>query len=229
MKWKYLFVVLLVFLNVGSYVYEGYFSEASLLFNVFYVATLLVSVYVLCRLEFKPLFVFSVLAVALGICVEYVNTEAGNWAYFTGAQPPLFVAVGWVFLLALVFYGAGLLKKYVKWEHHAVIPVLVCFGLFLIFSYAEGSISSLTLVLFVFMAFLGVYSSFSRSFSWSVAVLVMGIVIGSASEALGASCGLWSFRSGVILPLSMVLAWSANAFCVSGLLKITGFPAEELF
>ena len=229
MNLKYLFVVLLVLLNFTSYLYGGYLSKASLLFNGFYFATLVVSVYVLCKLRTKPLLVFSGLAVILGILVEYVNTEAANWTYYNGGQPPLWVAVGWVFLLAIVFYSAQYLKKYVNWKTYSVIPALLCFGLFFLFSYTEGNITFLTIGLYLFMAILGVYSAVSGTFGWNFAVLVTGIVIGSTSEALGASCGLWIFRSGELLPLPMVFAWSANAFCLSGLLRVFKVFADKLF
>ena len=224
-----LFVVLLVILNAASYFYEGYFAEASLLFNGFYFATLFGSAYILCRLKMKPLVIFSGLTIILGVVVEYVNTEAGNWAYLTGGQPPLFVAVGWVSLIAIIFYGSNILKKYVSVSSHRLYPVLVCCGLFFLFSYAEGNITGLTIGLYIVMALLGIYSSFSRTCAWSVSLFVTGVIVGSISEALGASCMLWSFRSGGLLPLPMVVAWSVNAFAAAGLLKMGRVDAEDLF
>ena len=229
MKAKYLFVGFLVLINCGSYVYDGYLSKASVLFNGFYLLTLLVSAYILCKLELKPLLIFSFAAFILGVCVEFLNTQADNWIYFTGAQPPLFVAVGWIFLLAVIFYSSKILKKFVKIKSHPVIPVLVCFGLFLWFSYTEGNIHFWTGGLYILMALLGIYSSLSTSFSWNTAVLLTGIAIGSISEFLGASCNLWSFRSGAFLPLPMILSWSANAFFLSGVMSLFKFPPEKLF
>lgn len=229
MKAKYLFVALLVLLNVTAYYYEGYLSKASLLFNAFYFGTLLISAYILCKLEMRPLVVFALLAVVLGVCVEYVNTEALNWTYFTGGQPPLFVAIGWVSLLAVIFYGANLLKTYVNWKAYPAIPSLLCFGLFFLVAYVKGYTTGLTILLYLFMALLGVYSSLSGTFGWNAAVLLTGIVIGSISESLGASCMLWSFRSGGLLPLPMIFAWSANAFAFSGLMKILKLDTEKLF
>lgn len=226
---KYVFVGLLVLLNFVSYYYEGYLSEASLLFNGFYFVTLLGSAYILCKLELKPLAVFTFVAVILGLCDEYLNTEALNWTYFNNAQPPLFVAVGWVSLIVLIFYGAHYLKKYVNVKAHPVIPALVCFGLFFLFSYTEGNITSLTVGLYIFMVLLGIYSALSGTFGWNAAILLTGIVIGSVSESLGASCMLWTFRSGQLLPLPMVFMWSARAFCVSGLLTLLKIPKENLF
>ncbi|MBU7047280.1 MAG: hypothetical protein HXS54_12680 [Theionarchaea archaeon] len=227
MKYKYVIVGFLVLLNILSYSYEGYFSRASLVFNCFYFATLLISGYILCNLDVKFLLKFSFAAFVLGICVEFFNTEALNWTYFTGGQPPLFVAVGWIFLIALMFYGSKVFKK-VNYKY-PVIPSLVCFGLFFLFSYREGNIKFLTIGLYVVMAFIGIYYSSSSSFGWNTGILFMGIIIGSMSEFLGASCGLWSFRSGAFLPLPMVVAWSANAFCLQGLLKLLKVPPEDQF
>jgi hypothetical protein len=226
-KSKYVIVGFLVLLNILSYSYEGYFSRASLIFNCFYFATLLISGYILCKLDVNALLKFSFAAFVLGICVEFLNTEALNWTYFNGGQPPLFVAVGWIFLIALIFYGSKMLKK-VNFEY-PVLPSLVCFGLFFWFSYREGNIEFLTLGLYVVMAFIGIYFSSSSSSGWNTGILFMGVVIGSISEFLGASCHLWSFRSGALLPLPMVVAWSANAFCLQGLLKLLKVPPEDQF
>lgn len=229
MKVKYLFVALLVLLNFVSYFYEGYLSKASILFNTFYAVTLLVSAFILCRLELKPLVIFSLSAVLLGFCAEYLNTKASNWTYFGSAQPPLFVAVGWVSLLAAIFYGAGLLKKFGDWKMHPVLVPLLCFGFFFLFSFMERNITVLTIGLYLIMAVLGTYSAISGTFSWNAALLVVAAIIGSLSEALGASCVLWSFRSGQLLPLPMVLWWSVNAFCLSGIMKLLKLSPEKLF
>ncbi len=223
---KYVFVGLLLLLNFVSYYYEGYFSKASLLFNGFYFVTLLGSAYILCKIELKPLVVFAFVAAILGFCDEFLNTESLNWTYFNNAQPPLFVAVGWVSLMILIFFGAHHLKKYVDVKAHPAIPVLACFGLFLLFSYTEGNITSLTVGLYICMVLLGIYSSLSGTFGWNAAILLTGIIIGSISEFLGASCMLWSFRSGQLLPLPMIFAWSARAFFLSGLLKLLKIPAD---
>ena len=229
MKVKYLFVVLLVLLNFMSYSYEGYLLKASILFNTFYVITLLASAYILCRLELKPLVIFSFSAALLGFCAEYLNTKASNWTYFGSAQPPLFVAVGWVSLLAVIFYSAGLLKKFGDWKVHPVVLPLLWFGFFFLFSFAEGNITVLTIGLYLIMAVLGIYSSLSGAFSWNAALLVTGAIIGSTSEALGASCMLWSFRSGQLLPLPIILWWSVNAFSLSGITKLLKLSTEKLF
>jgi hypothetical protein len=224
-----LFVVLLVLLNFASYTYDGYLAKASFLFNGFYIATLLGSAYILCKLEMKPLLIFSGVACALGIVVEYVNTEVGTWVYFTGGQPPLFVAVGWISLLAVIVYSSKILKKYVNLPFHRVYPSLVCFSLFFVFSYSEGSMTGLTVGLYSVMAVVGVYSSLSGTVAWNSSLLLTGIVVGSISEALGASCGLWSFGTGGLLPLSMGVAWSANAFAFAGLAAGAHLDVEELF
>lgn len=223
---KYVFVGLLVLLNFVSYYYEGYLSKASLLFSGFYFVTLLGSAYILCKIELKSLVVFTFVAAILGFCDEYLNTESLNWTYFNNAQPPLFVAVGWVSLMVLIFYGAHYLKKHVNVKAHPVIPVLFCFSLFLLFSYTEGNITSLTVGLYIFMVLLGIYSALSGTFGWNAAILLTGIIIGSISESLGASCMLWSFRSGQLLPLPVVFMWSARAFCLSGLLKLLKIPVD---
>ncbi|MBU7017729.1 MAG: hypothetical protein HXS44_09480 [Theionarchaea archaeon] len=227
MKSKYLFVGFLVLLNILGYSYEGYFSQASLVFNCFYFATLLISAYILSKIDVITLLKFSVAAFVLGVCVEFINTEALNWTYFNGGQPPLFVAMGWIFLIALIFYGSKIFKKYNY--KYPVLPSLVCFFLFFLFSYKEGNIGFLTIGLYLIMAFTGIYFSFSSSSGWNTGILLMGIIIGSVSEFLGASCHLWSFRSGALLPLPMVVAWSANAFCLQGLLKLLHLPPEDVF
>jgi hypothetical protein len=228
MKPKYVVVAFLLFLNFVGYYREGYFSEASLLFNGFYFATLLGSAFVLCNLELSHLFIFSFLGVVLGFCAEYLNTEALNWIYFTGAQPPFFVPLGWVSLLALIFYGSRFLEKNINWRIPAVVPPLVCFVLFFVLAYREGNIQGETIGLYLFMAVVGVYAARTGEAGWSAALLVMGIVVGSISEALGASCGLWTFRSGQLLPLPMVVTWSARAFCVSGLLNLLGLQSKKV-
>ena len=229
MKLSYLFVGILVFLNLASYYIEGYLTQASMFFNGFYFITLLVSAYVLCQVKLKPLIIFSFLAVVLGFCVEYINTTAHNWTYSNNGQPPLFAAIGWIFLLALIFYASGFLKNYANWLFHPVIPSLTCFGLFLLFAYLAGYITPLTGILYIFMALVGVYSSVSTGFGLNFSILLGGIFVGSVSETLGASCNLWSFKSGELLPLPMVFAWSVNAFTVSSLLKILGFQVEKMF
>lgn len=203
--------------------------KASPLFNGFYFIILLISAYVLCQVKLKSLIAFSVFAVILGFCVEFINTMADNWTYSNNVLPPLFAVIGWIFLLALIFYGSGILKNYVNWKFHPVIPSLTCFGLFLIFAYLAGYITPFTGVLYVFMALVGIYSSVSTGFGWNLSVLLIGALVGSVSEALGASCNLWIFKSGELLPLSMILAWSVNAFTVSSLLKILGFQVEKMF
>ena len=203
--------------------------EVSPLFNGFYFITLLISAYVLCQVKLKPLITFSVLAVILGFCVEYINTTAQNWTYSTNGFPPIFVVIGWIFLLALIFYGSGHLKNYVNWQFHPVIPSLICFVLFFAFAYLAGYITPLTGILYIFMALVGVYSSVSTGFGWNFSILLIGVLVGSVSETLGASCDIWIFKSGEFLPLPMVLAWSANAFTVCGLLKILGLNVEKIF
>lgn len=229
MKPKHVFVALLVLLNFAFYSYEGYLFEASLLFNVFYFATLLGSAFVLSNLEGKPLVVFSLLTVIFGFGAEYVNTKALNWWYFNNAQPPIFVPIGWVSLFALIFYGSRFLAKSIDWKINSVIPSLLCFGLFFVLSYTEGNITSVTLGLYLFMAVFGIYAAYSGEFGWSAAIFIVGVVVGSISEALGASCGLWTFRSGQLLPLPMVVTWSARAFCISGLLKLFRLSSKNVF
>lgn len=229
MKPKYVFVGLLILLNFASYSHDGYLFKASIIFNGFYFAALLGSAFVLCNLEFKPLVIFSVFAVVLGWFAEYLNTEVLNWTYFNGGQPPLFVALGWVSLLALIFYGARFIEEYLNWRIHSVIPSLVCFGLFFLLACKEGNIKLLTVGLYLFMAVLGVYAAYSGEFGWGAAILLVGIIVGSTSEALGAWCNLWTFRSGEILPLPMVVTWSARAFCISGSLKLFGLHTKKVF
>ncbi|MCK5608145.1 hypothetical protein KAR91_40060 [Candidatus Pacearchaeota archaeon] len=229
MKLSYLFIGLLVFLNLASYYLEDYLTHASIFFNGFYFLTLIASVIILSQIKLKLLITFSVIVVILGFCVEYLNTTAHNWSYFNSGQLPLFAVIGWIFLLALIFYVSGFLKNFVKWRVHSMIPSLVCFGLFLVFTYLAGYITPLTGILYVFMTIVGVYSSVSTGFGWNFSVLLIGVLVGSVSEVLGASCDLWSFQSGSLLPLPMVLAWSANAFTVSGLMKLLGFQVEKIF
>jgi hypothetical protein len=220
MKPTHVFVAFLVLLNVAFYAYEGYLFKASLLFNVFYFATLLGSAFVLSNLKGKPLIIFSLLTVIFGFGAEYLNTKALTWWYYTNAQPPLFVPIGWISLFALIFYGSRFVAKTINWKINSMIPSLVCFGLFFVLSYNEGNITYLTVGLYLFMAVFGIYAAHSGEFGWSAAIFIGGIIVGSISEALGASCGLWTFRSGQLLPLPMVVVWSVRAFCISGLLKL---------
>lgn len=141
--------------------------------------TLLISAYVLCKLKLKPLIIFGFLSVFPGVCVEYLNTEAQNWVYFNSGQPPLFVAIGWVFLLAIIFYASGFLKKYVNWQIHPMIPSLTCFVLFFLLSYMERNITFLTIGLYLFMAALGLYASYSETFGWNITILLVGIIVES--------------------------------------------------
>ncbi len=229
MKPKHVFVALLVLLNFAFYSYEGYLFKASLLFNVFYVATLLGSAFVLSNLEGKHLVAFSFLTIIFGFGAEYLNTKALNWWYYTNAQPPLFVPIGWISLFALIFYGSRFTAKTINWKINSLIPSLVCFGLFFVLSYNEGNITSVTLGLYLFMAVFGIYAAHSGEFGWSAAIFLGGIIVGSISESLGASCGLWTFRSGQVLPLPMVVVWSARAFCISGVLKLFRLSSKKVF
>jgi hypothetical protein len=224
-----LIVVVLAALHFGVYWYTGYLEKASLLFTGVYIATLVGAVYILSKINMKLLLLFSGLAIALGACVEYVNTQSGNWVYFTGSQVPVFVVVGWIFLLALIVYSAKVITPYIHVNIPSVYPSLVCFGLFFLFSIIEKNITWLTLVVYIIMAFAGVYGSLYNTFGWNTALILAGIVVGSISESLGASCGLWTFKSGGILPLPMVVAWSVNALAFVGLLKIFRVKTKELF
>jgi hypothetical protein len=200
-----------------------------MVFNGFYFITLIASAYILSQIKLKPLIIVSVLAIVLGFFVEYLNTMAYNWTYSNSGQLPLFAVIGWIFLLALIFYISGFLKKFVNWKVNSIIPSLVCFGFFLVFVYIEGYITPLTGILYVFMTILGVYFARFSEFDFNFSVLLIGILVGSVSEALGASCGLWSFKSGTLLSWPMVFAWSANAFTVSGLLRLLDFHVEMIF
>lgn len=229
MKPNYLVIILLVLLSFLSYYFERALFHASLLFNIFYIATILVSAWVLSKFELKTLVIFSLLAVALGFCVEFLNTEASNWSYYGGGQPPFYVALVWIYPLALIFYIASFSKKYLNWKTYSVIPTIICFGLFFLLSYIGGYIPLLTIGLYLIMAILGIYSSYSNSFGWNIGILLAGIMIGSLSEATGASCGLWSFRFGELLPLHMAFAWAVNAFAIIGLLKLLGLEPGKFF
>lgn len=216
---------MLAALHFGVYWYTGYLYKASLLFTGVYIVTLLCAVYILSKLHMKLLLLFSGLSIILGACVEYVNTQSGNWVYFTG-QVPVFVVLGWIFLLALIVYSAKVITPYIHVKSNSVYPPLVCFGLFFLFSVIEKNITWLTLLVYLIMAFTGIYGSVSKTFGWNTALILAGIVIGSISESLGASCGLWTFRSGGILPLPMVVAWSVNALAFVGILHIAKINAE---
>ena len=228
MKSTHVFVALLVLLNVVFYIFGGYLFKASLLFNVFYFATLLGSAFVLSNLKGKPLYIFSVLAVLFGFGAEYVNTKALNW-YYSGAQPPLFVPLGWIFLFALIFYGSRFVAKTIDWKINSVIVPLVGIGLFFVLAYKEGNITYTTIGLYLFMAVFGLYGAHSEKFGWVTAIFIGGIIVGSTSEALGASCGLWTFRSGQVLPLPMVVVWSVRALCICGLLKLFRLSSQTVF
>lgn len=228
-KIKHIFIIILMVLVFASYYLEGYLLKASLLFNVFYIATILISAYAMSKLEIKPLVIFSFVAMILGACVEFLNTTDSNWAYFNGGRPPIYVAIGWAFLLALVYYASGFVKKYLNRNIYPVIPVVVCFAFFFLFSYTGGYISYITILLYVFMLVMGIYFAYTSSFGWTTGVLILGIIVGTGSEVLGATCELWSYRYGELLPLHMIFAWAANAFCLLGLLRILGLDAEKLF
>ena len=228
-KPAHLVIALLVVLVFVLYYIEGYLEKATLLFNVFYFATILISAYALSKLELRPLIVFSLLAVAMGLSVELLNTTDTNWTYYDGGQPPAFVAIGWAFILALIFFISGMIKKYLSWEKYPVVPVVVCFVLFFLFSYTGGYISAITMVLYGFMALMGIYFSYTSNLGWTTGVLISGIIVGTASEVMGASSGLWTYHYSEQLPIHMVLAWAGNAFCCLGLLKFLGFDGEDLY
>lgn len=228
-KTNHIIVVIFAIVVFVSYYLEGYLLKASLLFNVFYIATILIAAYALSRLETKPLVVFSIITMILGACVEFLNTSDSNWTYYDGGQPPMWVAVGWAFILALAYYGSGFVKKYLKWRVYPLIPVIICFGLFFLFSYTGGYISYITVALYLFMLAMGIYYTHSSNFGWTLAVLILGIVMGTVSELLGAACDLWTYQYDEMLPIHMIFAWAANAFCLLGLVKLAGYDVEELF
>ena len=226
---EYIVIAILVCLVFISYYLDGYLEKATLLFNVFYMATILISAYALSRLPLRTLVIFSVLAVAMGITVEFLNNTDGNWTYYDGGQPPAWVAFGWAFILALIFMGAGLVKRFVTWDVNPVVPVVLCFGLFFLFSYTGGYVSVITVTLYGFMAVMGLYFSYTSNLGWTTGVLVVGVVVGTASELMGADCGLWTYHYDERLPLHMVFAWAGNAFCCLGLLKLMGINVENIY
>ncbi|UCE36435.1 MAG: hypothetical protein JSW00_13050 [Thermoplasmata archaeon] len=228
-KIKHVYIAILMILVLASYYYEGYLLKASLIFNIFYIATILIAGYVMTRLELKPLVIFSVIAIILGFFVEFLNTTDTNWAYFNGGQPPVFVAIGWAFIMAMLYFACGFIKKFLDWKMNPGIPVGFCFIAFFVLSYIGEYISIITVCLYGFMLVMGAFYAYTGKFRWTFPVFIVGTFVGTVSEVLGAMCDLWSYQYGELLPFHMIFAWAANAFCLLGLLRLLGLDAEELF
>jgi len=195
---------------------------------VSYFITIIFGAYVISKLKIKPLILFYIFSVVLSLIVEYLNTEASNWIYFNGGQPPIYVAIGWIYPLALIFYLSAIIEPYVKLKINSLVPPLVCYGFFFIFAYLEGYTALLPTILYIVMAILGFFASYTVRAEWTVSMIISGIIIGSLSEASGSYFSLWDFQFGELLPIHMAFAWSVNAFALAGLLKLFGIKHDML-
>jgi hypothetical protein len=233
MELKWALIALLLAGSLFAYLSEGFSSRGSLPFHLSYGTMLIIATWCMAGMEGRSLLVLSLSSILLGALVESVNTAAGNWEYLGGIRAPLFVIIGWVFMMAVIIsvsrFGMQLVKPG-KPDSLRFLPVLACIMLFLVSLWAGGYLPFLTvtiLVVYAGLSIAGIFYARYHSLRWSLLVVLAACIIVACSEFMGAWSHLWGYRFSELLPPFLVFAWALNAGGVLALAQLAGIDFEQ--
>ena len=233
-------IYVMVLVSLGSaigYYLDGYIRHSSLIFELSYLAAVIVGLFAAARM--KTVHFAALLAIAALACeiVEKTNIKAGLLIYHNGANDvTLFTISGWMLMMLVIIHlsdfltgwlkGLGIFKALRGWKALPFAMVLVVFSLFF---YWEGYLSlalksedSMVLIMYAAMAVLGMIYSSRHAIEWNTSLIVVGLALGGYMELLGALAGFWSYHFGETLSVFFALTWPLNTMAVHGLAYMVG-------
>ena len=226
-------VVLLVALaSMVGYYSDGYIRHSSLIFELSYLAAIVVALVAATRMKTKNLVALLLTTAAVSVIVEHTNVSAGLLAYAGSPDVSLFVVSGWMLMMVVVLQlsdlsmkwllDLGIFKNMQGWN---ILPFVLTFITFALLFYWEGYLAiagRVVLDMYAVMALIGLVYSWRHSIEWNVSIMVISLAVGGYMELIGSLAGLWHYHFMESLAIFIVLSWPINTWAIHGLVYLMG-------
>ncbi|HOO52916.1 MAG TPA: DUF362 domain-containing protein [Methanothrix sp.] len=215
---------------LGFYM-DGYLLR-SFFFDLNFILAIIVSILAAIRMKTRDLLALVLSSAAVMFVVETGITSDGIVKYAGSDGPTLFVASGWALLMVAIFGLSDLLRQWLArlrifdtlsgWR---ALPFAAIVAAFSLFFYLEGYFDlagNWVLVMYAFMALLGLFSSNRCPINWNAALVTVSVALGGYMELVGMFGGIWSYSLTEGLPIFITLATAINAGAVQGISFLAG-------
>jgi uncharacterized protein (DUF362 family) len=215
-----------------GYCWDGYIRQSSLLFELSYLAAIVVAALAAARM--KTTHLIALLAISSLACyvVEHTNISAGLLKYAGSADVSLFTISGWIVMMVVVLQlsdflaswlrGLAVFKEIQSWK---AFPFAVALMIFVLFFYWEGYLAIAgrdVLMMYAAMAALGIFYSLKHSIEWNASLIVVSMAVGGYMELIGSSAGFWHYHFHETLAVFFALSWVMNTMAVHALTYLLG-------
>lgn len=226
-------IVLLVALaSLVGYYSDGYIRHSSLIFELSYLAAIMVALVAAARMKTKNLVALMLSSALVSVVVEHTNVSVGLLAYAGSLDVSLFVVSGWMLMMVVILQlsdlsmkwlpGLGIFKNMQRWS---ILPFVLTSIVFALFFYWEGYLAIAgreVLEMYAVMAVIGLIYSWRHSIEWNVSIMVISLAVGGYMELIGSLAGLWHYHFMEPMAITFALTWPINTWAIHGLIYLLG-------
>jgi len=239
---NFFLLLLLVEAALIGFWMDGYLTR-SFFFDFNFLIAIAVSIIAAVRMKTRNLLALILSSAAVMFVVEkFISfdftletgvTRGGIVDYTNGFPgPTLFVVTSWALLMVVIFGLTDLLELWFsrlgifdKLERWRPLPLAAAVAAFFTFFYLEGYFGVVereVLALYSILALIGLFFSSRCSINWNAALVVVSVAIVGYMELVGSLAGLWSYRSGEVLPIFVTIAGAIYSGAILGVARLAG-------
>lgn len=230
-------VLLMALASLVGYYSEGYIWHSSLIFELSYLAAIVVALVAAFRIRTKNLATLLLSSALVSAIVEHTNISSGLLAYAGSPDVSLFIVSGWMLLMVVILQlsdlsmkwlpDLGIFKNMRGWNS---LPFVLTCMIFAFFFYWEGYLAIAgrgVLGMYAVMAVIGLIYAWKHSIEWNSSIMVVSLAVGGYMELLGSLAGFWHYHFMEPLAISFVLTWPINTWAIHGLTYLIQFDLRN--
>ena len=230
-------VVALALATAAALFYGGYLSLRPYVFIVGLVAAIGVSIWASQGLATRDLFVLFLVTLVTAFIDEWIHTTAGVLAYYDQLKPAPLTVFGWsLFILSIVTLAKVISDRVpldsIENPRLRSLPVIAFTVILFLLAWQQGYLDVFgwaMVILYAAHFVAGVLYSSKVPLSWSLWVMLLGMLLGGAMEFIGSVAGTWSYRSGEHLVYFMVFTWALRTLTILAVSQALGADIQSEF
>jgi hypothetical protein len=230
-------VIALASAIAAALVLGGYLSLRPYVFILGLVATVVVSLWASQGLATGDLLVLFLVTLVTALLDEWVHTSAGVFSYYDQLKPSPLTVFGWsLFILSIValakVVSARVPLESLETPRFRSLPVIATAILLFLSAWQQGYLDvfgwTMVLLYTAHIAASILYTS-RVPLTWSLWVMLTGMLLGGAMELIGSLEGTWSYRSGEPLVFFMVFTWALRTWTILSISRVLGVDIHSEF